>query len=166
MRSIASHFSILLAAGLLAGCGGSSLGPTAVAHGQRSVLPGTSAPAAYTMLGRQIKACWFNPADPVLPDHIYRAEVPATGAPDPSTKIVIYTKAPDGRLGLRAYSIKLEPQGGGTAVTTENHKLDYPLAQKLTADVGYWIQGGNVCEGTAPAGTPALAPKGAIAVER
>lgn len=153
MRSAAIHIPAILAACLLAGCGGSSLGPTAVSHGQRSVLPDVSAPAAYTMLARQVRACWFNPADPVLPDHIFRAEAPASGAPDASTRIIVYTKAPDGRLGLKAYTIELEPQGRrGTVVTTENHKLDYPLAQKLTADVGYWIQGGSTCGAPTPAG--------------
>lgn len=135
-----------------------------MSHGQRSVLPDTSVRQAYTMLGRQIKACWFNPADPVLPEHIFRAEAPPTGAPDPTTKITVYTRGPDGRLGLRAYSIRLEPQSGGTAVTTENHKLDYPLAQKLTADVGYWIQGGSTCNDPVPAA--ASAPAGAAAVRR
>ena len=70
MRRAAFHIIAILGAGLAAGCSASTVGPTAVSHGQRSVLPDTSVPAAYTILGRQIKACWFNPADPVLPEKI------------------------------------------------------------------------------------------------
>lgn len=165
MRRAAFHIIAILGAGLAAGCSASTVGPTAVSHGQRSVLPDTSVPAAYTILGRQIKACWFNPADPVLPEHIFRAEVPATGAPDPTTRIIVYTKAPDGRLGLKAYTVSLERQGSGTAITTENHKLDYPLAQKLSADVGYWIQGGSTCN-NGPSQSSGSAPAGSVATQR
>jgi hypothetical protein len=120
------------------------------------------------MVARQIKLCWFKPADPVLPNHVFRATVPPSGAVDPKTSIVIYDQTPEGRRGLKAYSIDFVPRGEGTVVTTQNHKLAYPLAQKLTADVGYWIQGGANCDGPTPATAPgpAARPQGRLAPPR
>jgi hypothetical protein len=151
VRSLRNISTAMVAAGLVAACGSATLAPTPVEHGQRSVLPDTSPALAYTMVARQIKACWFKPADPVLPNHVFRAEVPPSGAPDPKTTIVIYDRTPEGKRGLKAYSIEFESRSNGTTVTTANHKLPYALAQKLTADVGHWIQGGANCDGPAPA---------------
>ena len=30
---------------------------------------------AYVMLGSRIKTCWFNASAPLLPNHVYRADV-------------------------------------------------------------------------------------------
>jgi hypothetical protein len=101
------------------------------------------------MVGRQVRACWFNPTDPVLTKHEFRAEAGAGN--DQQTNIVIYERARDGRLGLKAYTISFEPRGDGTLVNTSNLKLAYALGQKMTADVGYWLQGGANCDGPAAA---------------
>ena len=150
MRVPITLFSGLFVAAALAGCGGA---PSAqVAHGQKSVLPGTAPAEAYALVARQVKGCWFNPANPVLTKHVFRAEAPAGGAPG-QTMIVIYDQTPDGKRGLKAYSVLFEPRSKGTSVTTQNHKLAYGLAQKLSSDVGYWIQGGANCDGPAPTAT-------------
>jgi hypothetical protein len=152
-RPIRSCLAVI-AVGALAACGTSAVapGPQVAGHGQVSILPSTTPSQAYTMVARQIKACWFDPADPVLTHHVFRADAPAeTGA---TTVIKIYGRTPEGRRGLKEYSIEFAPRRNGTAVTTANHKLPYALAQKLTSDVGYWIQGGANCSGPAPSGPP------------
>jgi len=143
---------------LLAACGGSV--PAAPSTGgQRSVLPATTPVQAYSMVARQMKGCWFNPADPILTKHIFRAEAGAGGASGSDTKIVVYDRANDGRLGLKAYTVAFEPRSKGTIVTTQNLRLPSALGQKLTSDIGYWIQGGTTCDGPATADTT---PRGSI----
>lgn len=153
MRESIGFFSAAIVAGLVAGCGASSTVPSS--SGQTSILPGVSPAQAYTMVARQIKACWFNPTDPVLTRHVFRAEAGAGGAQGSETNVVIYDRTPDGRRGLKAYSVAFEKRGKGTVVNTANHRLAYALGQKLTADVGYWIQGGANCDGPAAAASPA-----------
>jgi hypothetical protein len=128
-----------------AACGGPSVSPAP--SGQTSVLPGVSPAHAYTLVGRQVRTCWFNPADPVLTRHEFRAEAGAGN--DQQTNIVIYERTREGKLGLKAYTVSFEPRGDGTVVNTSNLKLPYALGQKMTADVGYWIQGGANCDGPA-----------------
>lgn len=155
MRILTKISAVMFCGGLLAACGGTAT-TSPQGHGQKSILPGTAPAQAYALVARQIKACWFNPTSPVLTNHIFRAAAPAGGAATSQTNVVIYSKTPDGRRGLKTYSIKFEPRNKGTAVETQNHKLPYALAQKLTADVGYWIQGGANCDGPAPvASSPA-----------
>lgn len=153
MRELLSLCSAVIAAGVLAGCGASSTVPSS--SGQTSVLPGVSPAQAYTTVARQIRACWFNPTDPVLTRHVFRAEAGAGGPQVPETNVVIYDRTPDGKRGLKAYSVAFEKRGKGTVVNTANHRLPYALGQKLTADVGYWIQGGANCDGPAATASPA-----------
>ncbi len=154
MRMLTTIAVTALCGALLTACG--STAPAPSNHGQTSILPGTSPAQAYAMVGRQIKACWFNPTNPVLTRHVFRADAPAGRAANAQTNIVIYDRTPDGKRGLKTYSVLFEARSKGTVVTTANHKLPYALAQKLTADVGYWIQGGANCDGPAPAAaTPA-----------
>ncbi len=153
MRALTSICIAVFATGSLAGCGASPTAPAA--SGQTSVLPGVSPAQAYTTVARQIKACWFNPTDPVLTRHVFRAEAGAGSSPNSQTNVVIYDRTPDGKRGLKAYSVSFEQRGKGTVVDTANHRLPYALGQKLTADVGYWIQGGATCDGPAAAASPA-----------
>lgn len=152
MRPALNVSVFVLASLAVSACGGSV--STTSSHGQTSVLPGTSPVQAYTQVARQIKGCWFKPSDPVLPRHVFRAEAPADGPQAGQTVVVIYDRAPDGRLGLKAYTVSFLKRGKGTVVTTQNHKLPYALAQKLTGDVGYWVQGGVTCEGPPGADAP------------
>lgn len=153
MRKSISLVSAAVVAGLVTGCGASSGPPSS--SGQTSILPGVSPAQAYTMVARQIKACWFNPTDPVLTSHVFRAEAGAGSAQAAQTNVVIYDRTPDGKRGLKAYSVAFEQRGKGTVVNTANHRLAYALGQKLTADVGYWIQGGANCDGPAASASPA-----------
>lgn len=140
------------AAAFLGACGTAMV--ASPGHGERAVLPDTKPAQAYAAVARQIRRCWFDPTDPVLPGHVFRAEVPPAGAPDPRTRVVIRERTPEGEDGLRAYSIRFERSRGDTRVTTENHRLDYALAQALSADVGYWVQGGAGCDGPESAAAP------------
>lgn len=144
-----------LAALAASACGSSTVstgsGPGPAGHGQTSILPNTTPAQAYTMVARQIKACWFKPSDPVLTKHIFRAESPP--GRNATTTVVIYGTGPDGRRGLKSYTIDFEPRSKGTLVKTANLKLPYALAQKLTGDVGYWVQGGANCDGPTPTRT-------------
>lgn len=149
-RNPAGYITVISLSVLLAACGGSV--PAAPSTGgQRSVLPSTTPVQAYSMVARQMKGCWFNPADPILTKHIFRAEAGAGGASGSDTKIVVYDRADDGRLGLKAYTVAFEPRSKGTVVTTQNLRLPSALGQKLTADIGYWVQGGATCDGPASA---------------
>lgn len=154
---------LLFAVGMLSACGTSApdVAPGAtpvsapVTHAQRAILPNTNPAQTYAMVARQVRACWFNPQDPVLTRHIFRAEAPAGRGQAGQTRIVIYERAPDGRLGLKAFTVNFEPRRKGTVVTTANHRLPSALGQKMSADVGYWVQGGPNCDGPAPAAAPA-----------
>lgn len=149
MRFLSNISAITLCGALLAGCGGvTATAPQS--HGQTSVLTGTAPAQAYALVARQIKACWFNPTNPVLTRHIFRADAPAGGGATSQTNVVIYDKTPDGKRGLKTYSVLFEKRNKDTVVKTQNHKLPYALAQKLSADVGFWIQGGANCDGPVP----------------
>ncbi len=154
---------LLLAAGALSACGTSApsvdtgVTPDAtpaaapVTHAQRAVLPDRSPAQTYAIVARQVRACWFNSRDPVLTRHLFRADAPARGSKETQTRIVIHERAPDGRLGLKAFTINFDRKGKGTAVTSANHRLPAALGQKMSADIGYWVQGGTKCDGPAPA---------------
>lgn len=156
--------ALLPLAALLAGCGGgpsTGAGPT-VSQGPTTIIPDRSPVQLYTDLARLVNTCWLNPARPVLPNHESRADAPA-GAAAGAVHLGIWEKLPDGKRGLKAFSISFEPRGKGTVINAENHKLPYPVGQKLVADVGYWAQGGQGCD-AAPASTSP--PAGSTAPRR
>ena len=96
--SVRLSLSLLLIAGMLSGCGvslssfslgGSSVG-TSLAEEEATGSTGDVRPAnvsvtraepldAYVVMGRRIKSCWFNATDPLLPNHVYRADVSPGG---------------------------------------------------------------------------------------
>ena len=135
-----------LAAGMvLAACQTSGKLPDAkpAKHAQTTVVAGSSPTDVYAKLAGRVKNCWLNPADPVLTKHIFHAEASPDGS---ATNIVIHERAPDGRRGLKAYTINFESRGRDTKVVTANQRLPYALSQKLSADVGRWVQGSTLCE--------------------
>lgn len=144
----APWLALVVGASLLAACRSTTGAP--VARGPTSVVPSTSPTAAYSALARQIKTCWFNPADPVLSKHTFHAAAPV----DAPARIAIHELAADGRRGLKAFTIGFEPRGAGTAISTDNLRLPYALGQRLSADVGRWLRGDGRCEGDAGAATP------------
>ena len=55
---------------------------------------------AYVLLGGRIKTCWFNADAPLLPEHVYRANVSPDGS---KVQITIHKKIELGRVGLRVF---------------------------------------------------------------
>jgi len=165
MRQLSRYFAAALPVLLLACSGPASVvQPVPATGGQQSFLPNVRPAEAYALVARQVRACWFNPADPVLTKHEFRAEAGAGGASGNETAIIIYERATGNQkgLGLKAYVIRFEKRGKGTAVRAQNQRIHPVLAQKLSADIGYWIQGGQGCEGPPP--SPATPPRGSFAV--
>ncbi len=131
-------------------------------HAQTTIVAGAAPTDVYTELARKVRNCWLNPADPVLTNHIFHAVANPGGT---GTNIVIHERAPDGRRGLKAYTIKFEARGRDTKVLTENQRLHYALSQKMAADVGRWVQGSTLCEIAETRG-PAPIPSSTTRVQR
>lgn len=139
----------------LTGCsagGGANPGDGAlVSQSPTSIVKGQAPVQLYSHVARQVRACWFNPRDPVLTKHVFRGEAGAGGPSGAETGITIYEQTPQQKLGLKAFAIDFKPVRGGTQVEAKNLRLPYALGQKLVADVGYWTQGGPNCDGPAQA---------------
>lgn len=161
MHRLPTAAVLLLLAAPLAGCGAPSAGTgQTVSQGPTTIVPDRSPIQLYTDIARNVNACWLNPGRPVLTNHESRADAPAQGIERGSATLAIYERTSDGQRGLKVFSIAFEPRGKGTVINSENHKLPYPLGQKLIADVGYWAQGGQGCEAaSAPAAAPGPQPR-------
>lgn len=163
-------FSVLLLMSLpLASCGGGRSGASvgasdASVDGTGEATTGSlsrvsiinSKPIdAYVLLGGRIKRCWFNPAEPLLPQHVYRADV----APDSSkVQITLHEAKELGRAGRSTYAIDFAQQGPYTVVTTENRKMTPELAAKMQYDIDRWKRGEADCNKVMPPAVVA-APK-------
>lgn len=112
-------------------------------------LPATKPIDAYLMLGGKIKTCWFNPTGPLLPYHMYRADVSPEGE---TAKIGVYEMTRQKRPGAIAYLIVLqEERGGYTSVKTQNRKMPQDAAARLRYDVERWARGDGSCHKAASA---------------
>lgn len=140
----------LLAGSVLAGC-----------SVRRAASVGGSAPVdAYVILGGRIKTCWFNPTDPLLPNHVYRADVSTDGS---KVKISIHERRPLGREGFIAYTVDFNQEGAFTVVTTDNRRMPPHLAAKMKFDIDRWKRGESNCSKEMPttASIPAAEPEAA-----
>jgi hypothetical protein len=168
---------LLLIVGMLSGCGvslssfggggggaGTSLaeeeatGSTA-ATGPTNVAVTRSRPFdAYVAMGGRIKRCWFNATDPLLPNHVYRADVSPGGG---NVTITVHQRADLGRAGLLTYIIDFKQAGASTVITTENRKMPPELAAKMQYDIDRWQRGESDCNKTMPvtASTKAAKPQ-------
>jgi len=176
MRRVRSALALGVAAAMFAGCGvrtgAVSLGmfdggsPQAAEESTGSV-PAAAMPAsrmsiasanpvdAYVMLGGRIKTCWFNADAPLLPNHVYRADVSPDGD---KVEITIHQKIELGRAGVETYAVNFAEQGPYTVVTTENLSMPPALAAKMQYDIDRWKRGETNCSKTMPkltAATPA-----------
>ena len=173
--SVRLSLSLLLIAGMLSGCGvslssfslgGSSVG-TSLAEEEATGSTGDR-PAnvsvtraepldAYVVMGRRIKSCWFNATDPLLPNHVYRADVSPGGG---KVQISVHQKIELGRAGATTYIIDFKQQGSSTAITTENRRMPPELAAKMQYDINRWQRGASDCNRKMPAvaAAPAAAP--------
>ena len=97
---------------------------------------------AYVLLGGRIKTCWFNPSAPLLPQHVYRADVSPDGQ---KVKITIHDKRDLGRAGKTSYTIDFVQQGSHTVVTSKNLTMTPQQAAKMQFDVNRWKSGQKNC---------------------
>ena len=167
MSNTLFKFPILAAALLaLSGCGGAnSVGTSSdagVSQSPTTIVKGQSPVQLYSVIAQRIRACWFNPRDPVLTKHVFRAKAGAGGTSGSVTAIVIHERTKEQKRGLKAFSINFAALRDGTRIDMVNNKLPYALGQKLMSDVGYWSQGGPNCDGP----QPASAPRGSVAAPR
>lgn len=141
---------MLLVSLLLAGCGAR---PSASVSATKSV-------DSYVSLGGRIKTCWFNRMAPLLPVHVYRADVSSDGS---QVKISIHERRPLGRAGRVAYVIDFQQGGSRTVVATNNRRMPPHLAAKMEFDIDRWKRGESNCSKEMPttASIPAAKPAAA-----
>lgn len=166
-RVVLSGFVLILTAAFVAGCGwrpgGVSLGGSSEASSEtvsatssvssgRMSIAGSKPVDAYVLLGGRIKSCWFNPDAPLLPNHVYKADVSPDGS---KVKITIHQKQNLGRAGLSTYAIDFKQEGPYTVVTTQNRKMAPELAAKMQFDIDRWKRGESNCSKEMPKATAA-----------
>jgi hypothetical protein len=109
---------------------------------------------AYVLLGGRIKSCWFNAVHPLLPNHVYRADVSPSGS---KVQITIHQKQALGRAGLATYAIDFKQEGTYTAVRTVNRNMPPDLAAKMQYDIQRWKRGESTCNKVMPRAAAAAA---------
>ena len=124
-----------------------STGAVPAVPGNRIALAASRPVDAYVLLGGRIKSCWFNPDAPLLPNHVYRANVSADGS---KVQITIHEKEALGRPGLSTYAIDFRDEGNYTVVSTENRKMPPDLAAKMQYDIARWNRGETNCSRAMP----------------
>jgi hypothetical protein len=110
---------------------------------------------AYVQLGGRIKSCWFNASDPLLPEHVYRANVSPDGS---KVQITIHKKLALGRPGVSTYAIDFRQEGPSTVVSTQNRLMTPELATKMQYDIERWKRGEADCNRVMPAVAAASPP--------
>jgi hypothetical protein len=149
---------------LLPGCGGGSAtsdapvvvdDPTGTAPVRTAAVSRLKPIDAYVIMGGDIKRCWFNVNKPLLPDYVYRADVPADGS---KVLITIHDRANLGRAGMSTYAIDFKQDGVSTIVTTENRKMPPEIAERMQADIDRWKLGDATCSTGWPKVTAAAKP--------
>jgi hypothetical protein len=133
--------------------------PAPVAASTRMSIAGSKPVDAYVLLGGRIKSCWFNADAPLLPNHVYRADVSPDGS---KVQITIHQRQNLGRAGLSTYAIDFKQEGSYTVVTTENRKMTPELAAKMQFDIDRWKRGETNCSKEMPkvtAAAPAAASR-------
>ena len=173
--SVRLSIGLLLVAAMLSGCGvslssfGLGSGGAGTSLAEEEATGSTGAPEAtnvavtrarpldtYVVMGGRIKRCWFNATDPLLPNHVYRADVSPSGS---KVTITVHQRADLGRAGLLTYIIDFKQAGAGTVITTENRKMPPNLAAKMQYDISRWQRGQSDCSKTMPATASAKAAK-------
>lgn len=117
---------------------------------------------AYLAIGGDIKRCWFNPVDGLLPKHVYRADVSPDGG---KVQISVHQKIELGRAGMTTYVIDFKQSGPSTVITTENRTMPPDLAAKMQFDLERWKGGQSDCSKEMPT-TGSVAPAKAAAAAK
>ena len=110
-----------------------------------SIQSEASPVATYTLIAQQIHACWLTPGAPKLPNHGFHADVSPQDAS--TARIIIFEKGPDKKRGVQVFKITISGSGGGSVVTSENHRLDTKLDGAFKADLVRWARGDSSCKG-------------------
>jgi hypothetical protein len=114
----------------------------------RRLSVATSKPVdAYVLLGGRIKTCWFNAENPLLPNHVYRADVSPSGR---MVQIVIHERLALGRPGDATYAVDFKEVEGYTVIRTFNRKMPPMLAAKMQYDIDRWKSGETNCNRVMP----------------
>jgi hypothetical protein len=121
--------------------------PVAAQPAARMAIAAARPVDAYVMLGGRIKTCWFNVDAPLLPNHVYRADVSPDGD---KAEITIHQKIALGRAGIETYAINFAEQDPYTVVTTENRSMPPELAAKMQYDIDRWKRGETNCSRAMP----------------
>jgi hypothetical protein len=122
--------------------------PTARAVPQSRMAIAAAKPVdAYVLLGGRIKTCWFNADAPLLPNHVYRADVSPDGR---KVQITIHQKIALGRAGVSTYAIDFKQEGAYTIVTTQNCSMTPEFAAKMAFDIDRWKRGETNCSKQMP----------------
>ena len=176
-RVVSSNVVAVLILAFVAGCGvrpsgfgGSWLGSgfadgasikasnestSALPAGARQMSIAASKPIdAYVLLGRRIKGCWFNAVNPLLPNHVYRADVSPSGS---KVQITIHQKQALGQAGLATYAVDFKQEGTYTVVRTANRNMPPDLAAKMQYDIERWKRGDTNCNRVMPKSAAAAA---------
>jgi hypothetical protein len=159
-----SRVVLPLALVLLPSCSGgvgSGSGDVAVEGGGTTGATGVSIIRAkpfdaYVAMGGDIKRCWFNPVDPLLPAYVYRADVSPDGS---KVQISVHQRVELGRAGGTTYIIDFKQSGPSTVITTENRKMPPNLAAKMVFDIDRWKRGQSDCSKEMPTMGSVPAPK-------
>jgi hypothetical protein len=130
-----------------------STGAVPVAATSRMSIAAAKPVDAYVLLGGRIKSCWFNADAPLLPNHVYRADVSPDGS---KVQITIHEKQALGRAGVSTYAIDFKQEGVYTVVTTQNGSMPPDLAAKMQYDIERWKRGETNCSREMPKVTAAL----------
>ena len=150
--------ALLLVGVWLGGCGGrggnsatvapeESVGAVPAYNTTRLSIATAKPVDAYVLLGGRIKTCWFNPSDPLFPEHVYRADVSPGGE---KVKISVHQARNLGRAGKTAYVIDFNQQGTSTVVTTQNLTMTPEQAAKMQFDIDRWKRGETNCNKEMP----------------
>jgi hypothetical protein len=110
---------------------------------------------AYTRIARGLKGCWLAPTAPLglSKSYVFAAEAfPADRGG--RAFIVIYERTPDGRRGLRAFAVALEPDGENSKLGIENARIPEPFGTQIMGDVRRWAGGEAGCVPMAPGFEP------------
>jgi hypothetical protein len=129
------------------GSANESTGAVPVAATRRLSVATSKPVDAYVLLGGRIKTCWFNAANPLLPNHVYRADVSPSGR---MVQIVIHEKLALGRAGNATYAVDFKEVEGYTVVRTYNRKMPPVLAAKMQYDIDRWKGGETNCSRVMP----------------
>jgi hypothetical protein len=103
---------------------------------------------AYVFMGGNIKRCWFNPTDPLMPNYVYRADVSPDGG---TVRITVHQRIALGRAGATTYVIDFKQSGPSTIIATENLRMPPQFAAKMQFDIDRWQRGASNCSKKMPA---------------